>query len=366
MSLNDFGWNDYFEAQRQTIENKNLAPARVVRRDLSRYRLINDSGEFAGEVSGKFQYDHLSAAEYPAVGDWVMVDMIENENKGIIHAVLPRKGAFSRLVSSSAGGRKARVGETEEQIVAANVDTAFLVSGLDHDFNLRRIERYLTLAWDSGATPVLVLNKADLCDNIEERIAEIETVAVGSPIHAVSAETGDGVDELETYLSTGKTCVFLGSSGVGKSSLINRLLGEEKMKINRVSEHLDRGQHTTTHRELIHIPGRGMVIDTPGMRELQLWSDEESLHKAFADIEELAQNCRFTDCKHEDEPDCAVRAAVESGSITAERWASYLKQRKELAYLVRRVDASAARAERDKWKRIAMYQRSRTKQSPKK
>jgi ribosome biogenesis GTPase len=273
-----------------------------------------------------------------------------NEPKAIIHAVLPRKSKFSRKV---AGER------TEEQIVAANVDTVFIVNGLDggRSLNMRRIERYLTLAWDSGATPVIVLNKADLCSDIDPVIQEVETIAIGTPIHAVSARERTGLDSLNTYLSEGRTVAFLGSSGVGKSALINALLGVEKQKTGEVREDDRMGRHTTTGRELILIPGGGIVIDTPGMREIQMWAGEDNLQKSFSDIELLAGECRFSDCSHNAESGCAVKAAIERGDLDPARLDSYHKLQGELRYLAFREQHSERLYEKQRWKKIAKWQK---------
>ncbi len=243
--------------------------------------------------------------------------------------------------------------KTEEQIVAANVDLVFLVSGLDDDFNVRRIERYLTLAWDSGARPVIVLNKADLCPDLAECVAEVESVAFGTPVLTASARDGYGLEGLRGMLTPGKTGAFLGSSGVGKSSIVNVLLGKPLQATQAVRGTDSHGRHTTSRRELILLSGGGMVIDTPGMRELQLWTDEEGLGTAFADVEELAVLCKFADCNHEDEPGCAVQAALEDGTLRQDRFNGYLKLRREVRYIALRQERSARAVERIRWKKIA-------------
>jgi ribosome biogenesis GTPase len=286
--------------------------------------------------------------QYPAVGDWVVVTPLVNEQKGIIHAVLPRKSKFSRKV---AGDR------TGEQIVSANIDAVFIVSGLDggRNFNLRRIERYLTVAWSSGATPVIVLNKVDLCKDIDIYIRSVESVAPGISVHPVSAKQKIGLAALRNYLTKGNTAAFLGSSGVGKSTLINALLGVEKQETGEVREDDRMGRHTTTRRELILLPGGGIVIDTPGMREIQLWAGDEDLQGAFYDIEMLAKQCHFADCSHNTESGCAVKAAVDRGELDTARLDSYQKLQNELKYLASREEHSTRLYEKLKWKKIAKW-----------
>ena len=283
----------------------------------------------------------------PAVGDWVTVQIRPDGQNALIQTLLERKSGFTRKVAGV---------KTEEQVVAANVDTVFLVSGLDGDFNVRRLERYLTTAWQSGASPVVVLNKADLCEDIDSRLVEVEEVAMGLPIHTVSAISGDSVEDLRAYLTPGKTVAFLGSSGVGKSSLINSLLGEERLDTGAVREDDSRGRHTTTSRHLIPLPEGGLVIDTPGMREMQLWADEEALEHVFEEIETLAEQCRFRDCQHIAEPGCAVLAAIEDGSLPRKRYDSYLKLRKEIRYLESRQNVAGRRQQEREWgKKIREY-----------
>ncbi len=337
MKLRDLGWQPFFSQALDDLAEPDFVPARVARQDRQRYLVFGEAGELVAEVSGKMREAAHARVDFPAVGDWVAVRPRPDEGAATIHALLPRKSRFSRKVAGVT---------TEEQVVAANVDSVFLVSGLDHDFNLRRIERYLTLAWNSGAVPVIVLNKADLCDDLDGRLVAVEAVAMGIDILAVSAKAGEGLDALRAYLGRGQTVAFLGSSGVGKSTLVNRLLGEDRMQTAEVREDDGRGRHTTTFRELILVPGGGVMIDTPGMRELQLWADEESLHAAFADVEALAADCRFRDCAHDTEPGCAVRAALATGDLDAGRFHSYLKLSKELAYLARRQGETAIYEER--------------------
>jgi ribosome biogenesis GTPase len=244
-------------------------------------------------------------------------------------------------------------GRTEAQVLVANIDTVFLVNGLDGDYNIRRIERYMAIAWDSGANPVVILNKCDLCDDVDSVIQEVDAAFFGVPVMAMSAKKGLGFDGLQEYLDSGKTVVFLGSSGVGKSTIVNGLLGYDRQKTNDVSEFKDRGRHTTTFREMIELPGGSLVIDTPGMREIQIWTDEEGIARTFSDVEKLAENCRFSDCRHGNEPGCAVREGIEKGDLDPRRFQSYLKLQKEAAYLALRQDKKVKRqVEKDFFKKI--------------
>ncbi len=354
MDLSDLGWMPYFEALFEPHRDNGLSPGRISKQHRGRHWILTESGEVTAEVSGRFRHGAASPADYPAVGDWVALQHTDSSS-GLIHAVLPRRGAITRKVAGET---------TEEQVLAANVDTAFLVTGLDNNYNLRRIERYLTTAWDGGALPVIVLNKSDLADDPVAVVDEVQAVAVGAPVLAVSALANDGIELLTEYLKPGTTAVFLGSSGVGKSTIINRLLREDRMKTGVVRQGDSRGRHTTTHRELLLLPGGGLLIDTPGMRELQLWADEDSLRRSFDDIDHLAESCRFSDCRHEQEPGCAVVAAVESGDLSTKRYESFLKQRKELENLERRKDVAAQRQYTRQWaKRMRTYHKERRKVS---
>ncbi|WP_243387518.1 ribosome small subunit-dependent GTPase A [Bacillus kexueae] len=339
-TLETFGWNDFFQAQ---VEDWDGAIGRVTLEHKHMYRIANESGEWLGELSGKFRFDAVCKEDYPAVGDWVLFKPLPNEKKAVIQHVLNRK---SRFIRQSAGSK------IEQQIVAANVDYVFIVSSLNRDFNVRRIERYVLLAYDSGATPVIVLTKKDLCEDIEEKRAEVEEVAIGVPVVCVNNIEREGYDELSPYLLEGKTIALLGSSGVGKSSLLNGLMNQDVQKTLSVRDGDDKGRHTTTHRELFSLPNGALIIDTPGMRELKLWEGEESLDSTFADIEELARTCRFNDCQHESEPDCAVKKAIDDGSLAVERLKSYKKLQREIAFSMRKQDEQLALIEKQKWKKI--------------
>lgn len=338
--LTALGWNSFFAAHFEPYRTENLYSGRVYLELKGIYRLYTEFGELQGDVAGRLRYQGREAL--PTVGDWVVIQPRLEEGRATIVQVLPRKSKFSRK----------NIERTEEQLVAANVDILFLVTALDGDFNIRRIERYLVLAGESGASPVIVLNKSDLCNDLDEKLAQVATVAQGTPVIAISARANNGLDRLYQFIEPGQTIALMGSSGVGKSSIINRLLGNERQKVNEVREHDDRGKHTTTYRELIMLPGGGMVIDTPGMRELQLWAGERGLQGAFEDIEELAPYCRFRDCRHENEPGCAVKEAIASGTLPQERFDSYVKLQKELALLEAKQQYKPSFIEKRRYKKM--------------
>jgi ribosome biogenesis GTPase len=319
-----------------------------------RYRLYCEEGEMRAEAIGALLYRAECAADLPAVGDWVAAQRV-GPGEAMVHAVLPRRTVFSRRAAGAA---------EREQIIAANIDLAMVVCGLDRDFNLRRVERYLTLARESGAETAVVLNKADLCAEWEARVEDTVRIAGGAPVVAISAASTEGIAPILALIGHGITVALTGSSGVGKSTLVNRLLGEDRQRVREVRETDSRGRHTTTYRELVPLPGGGALIDTPGMRELQLWAGSGSLDHTFEEIVEAAARCRFRDCMHAMEDGCAVRAAVDAGEIDDARWQSYQKLRAEIAWHETKTDVHAAQARKKLWKAIHKRMRVDSKRSP--
>jgi ribosome biogenesis GTPase len=345
--LTALGWDDAFAEEFEPHAQAGLTPGRVAVQHRGAYDVLTEDGELRCDVAGRLYEEASSPADLPAVGDWVAIAARPEEGAGTVQAVLPRRTKFSRKTAWQA---------SEEQVLAANVDVAFIVTSLNDELNLRRLERYLTLAWESGARPVLVLTKADLTDDVPAAVAAVESVAFGAPVHAISSVSGEGLDAIRAHLRPGVTAALLGSSGVGKSTLVNTLAGEELLETREIRDD-GKGRHTTTRRELVQLPGGALVIDTPGMREVQLWIAEEGLEEAFSDVTELFEHCRFSDCAHESEPGCAVKEALANGTLAPERWESYLKLQRELAHLERRLDKRAQSEERKRWKALSTFAR---------
>lgn len=330
--LADLGWDARWAEAFGPHAARGLVPGRVAIEFNHIYRVYAASGELRAEQAGRVRHRAEGRHELAAVGDWVAIRPSSSDRTGTIDAVLPRRSKFSRKVAGEL---------TEEQVVAANIDAVFLVMGLDHDFNPRRLERYLLLAYESGAAPVVLLSKADVVEHVDAYVREAARLAPGTPVHALSARAGTGLDVVQPYLGPGRTGALLGSSGVGKSTLINALMGTELLPTREVRASDSRGRHTTRHRQLILLPGQGLLIDTPGMRELQLWDVAGAVSDAFDDIEAIAAGCHFTDCRHRDEPRCAVKAAVGEGRLEPSRLASYHKLQDELKAFETRRDVRA-------------------------
>jgi ribosome biogenesis GTPase len=343
--LHAWGWNEFFEQSETYVRGtkEGRKPARIVEEHRGKYVAVTERGMIRVEIAGKLRHTVAKQSGYPVIGDWVMVDEIEAEQKGIIHSVLPRKTKLSR---KAAGER------TEEQVLSANIDFVFIVNGLDRDFNLRRIERSLALVWNSGASPVIVLNKIDLCDDPEAARIAAEAAGNGVPVVLTQAKIGIGIESLTKYLQRGITIVFLGSSGVGKSKIINCLLEKNVQSVRELSKSTMKGRHTTTKRQMFILPGGAIVIDTPGIRELQLWETDTASVESFEDIESLALGCKFSNCRHETEPHCAVRSAVEQGTLDEQRLHNYLKLSKESAHLERKQSTYAQIEEKRKRKNL--------------
>lgn len=343
MSIFRWGWNDYFEAVWKDEERESAVAARVIAQGRGIWRVAGDFGECPAEAAGKLRLAAGEGADWPAVGDWVEAELRDQGRAAQIREVLLRR---SRFVRKMAGKKIA------EQVIAANVDIALLVSALDGDFNPRRVERYLAQCWESGAKPVIVLNKADACDALQEKVNEMEKVGMGVFVCAVSAKTGQGFDELQKYLVRGQTIVMLGSSGVGKSTIVNRLLERAVQEVREVRESDSRGRHTTTSREIFVLPGGALLIDTPGLRELQLWDTDEGISQTFVDIESLAERCRFGNCRHDNQPGCAVQDAIEAGALDVARLENWRKLQRELEFLRRKTDPEARQDEKQRIKQL--------------
>jgi len=333
MRLALLGWDEACKrAFEPWVAKPDVEPARVVIGFNYLYRVRVEGGEIEATVAGRLKHRATSGSDLPAVGDWVVLRRRPDQDRGAVVAVLPRRSWFSRKMAGNV---------TDEQVVAANVDVIFIVMGLDADFSVRRLERYLLLARDSGAVPAILLTKPDICTDVAARVADVVALAGDVPIHVLSPKLNQGVDQVAAYLTPGRTGALLGSSGVGKSTIINRLIGEDVQKTRDVREHDSTGRHTTSNRELIVLPNGGLIIDTPGMRELQLWDVGVAVRETFDDVEGLAAGCHFTNCRHRDEPRCAVKTAVADGTLIPGRLESYQKLQDELAFLTRQQDERA-------------------------
>ena len=341
MTLQELGWDEARAREFEPWAGKPAhQPGRVLIGFNYLYRVGIEGGEIDAVLAGRLKHHAERQGELPAVGDWVAVRK-RPEDHGAIVAVLPRRSRFSRRMAGNV---------TDEQVVAANVDVIFIVMSLDDDFSVRRLERYLLMARESGATPVVLLTKPDLSADLPADVAEVVAAAGDVPVHVLSPKLNQGLEQVSPYVAGGRTAALLGSSGVGKSTIINRLIGADVQKTREVRESDSKGRHTTTHRELVVLPEGGLMIDTPGMRELQLWDASESVRGTFEDVEALAGDCHFTDCRHRGEPRCAVKTAVDEGRIPPDRLASYLQLQDELTYLARQQDERAQIEEKRKGK----------------
>ena len=341
MELKEIGWSDFFADKAKEFHEKNLRPARVSAVDRGVSFVVDEQGEWPSVIPGRFRRQAATPADYPVTGDWVLVSELPQEEKVVVERVLPRRTELSR----TAAGRI-----TEKQVLAANVDTVFVAASLADELNLRRIERYLTIVWDGGSKPVLLLTKTDLCEDLAGALREVERIGAGTPVVALSSVSGEGMEQVEKWLKPGETCALIGPSGVGKSTLINALYQENILDVLPVREKDQKGRHTTTRRELILLPNGALIIDTPGLRELQLWDGQAGLADSFSEIEDLATRCRFTNCRHDKEPGCAVRAAILEGKLDSGRFESFLKLRLESAQFEARRDVRAQAEQRRKTK----------------
>lgn len=342
MDLHQYGWNNEWQNKFSFISQPGWIPGRILSQSVDLYQIITEFGEITGKISGKWRYEIVSAMDFPATGDWVALQPSSGSD-AVIHGLCQRANSLMR---------KQNV-KQDAQVLGTNIDYAFIMTSLDHDFNPRRLERYLVITWENNIQPVILLNKADICNEIDERLQEAEAVAIGTPIHMISAKKMSGLESLRTYCEMGKTIILIGSSGVGKSTLTNALLGNPIQFTQEIREDDSHGRHTTTRKSLFLMPGGGLLMDTPGLREIQLWGDTTGLTSTFQDIEELAEDCRFQNCQHDTEPGCAVKEAIEKGKLSQERLDSYHKLQKELQYQASRENYWELEARRKKWKTIS-------------
>jgi ribosome biogenesis GTPase len=347
--LAELGWDASFAAHFESeAVPKYSVPARVTEESKGFYRVLAESGEYLAEISGRLFHRAEERSSFPAVGDWVVVTPRPNEARATITAILPRRTVLARKQA----GRL-----FDQQILAANLDTVFIVASLNQEFNVRRIERYLAMVRESGAQPVILLNKADLCLAAVELTVAAEQVAAGAPVHAISAATGEGLDALREYLTPGRTAALVGSSGVGKSSIVNAIAGAALQYTQTVRDSDDRGRHTTTSRQMLVLPSGSLLIDTPGMRELQLWDSDEGLSETFDDIAAIAPHCRFRDCQHAGEPGCAIEQAIADGSLSRERLENHRKMEAALTFQQTKIDTEARLSAKQRIKKLCKSQK---------
>lgn len=347
-SIKDYGYSEFFNEQINTLDigDVELIPARVIEVHREEYKIVSDYGEKTARLKASLFYNDESSI-YPAIGDFVLVKR-NPYGEDVIYRVLDRKSKFSRMDTWN----------NKEQIVATNFDYVFIISSLNQDFNINKMERYISTSWDSGGNPVIILTKADLCDDCNKYLESLESIAIGVPIIVVSSHNGIGLEEVQKYIKAKNTIVFLGSSGVGKSSLVNAIAHKDIMKVNDIRFDDDKGRHTTTHRQLIMLENGSMIIDTPGMRELGMWDVSDGISTTFNEIDNLAKNCRFSDCKHTSEPGCAIKAALEVGELSEDRWKNYVKLMKEAVFAKRKENINQMLKEKSYKKNISKFQKS--------